>query len=171
MASRSSTWQKSVFSTGQFASEDRLYDLREIQDTAQRAEFREACLEYPLHEQPGFNQLVLSKGVTPQNLTLPPCCMESTWAGDYPADYEELWSDEGRKPYLIHWAGQALDQERPINSLFFKYLSSLEKAEWDGQVRLRLEERRRAGAWPTGVKVLNRIVGALYPKFCVQWRK
>jgi hypothetical protein len=61
--------------------------------------------------------------------------MESTWAGDYPGEYEHYWKDSDRKPYLIHWAGTRMDVPRPINQIFYNYLTASEKAEWDEQVK------------------------------------
>ena len=79
------------------------------------------------------------------NLTLPPQCMESTWAGDYPDDYEHYWSEEQRKPYLIHWAGLPMDVPRPIHQIFYNFLTPAEKAEWDEQVRQRsLSEKKNS---------------------------
>ena len=87
-----------------------------------------------------MNLLVRETGVGVTNLTLPPHNMESTWAGDYPGEFEHLWTDERRKPYLIHWAGPTLDWDRPINELFYSYLTRGERAEWDEQQR---EKRAR----------------------------
>jgi glycosyltransferase involved in cell wall biosynthesis len=101
------------------------------------------CLPDPHHEQPGLNMLVFSSGVKITNLTLPPVYMESTWAGDYPDKYEHYWTDSHRKPYLIHWAGTRMDIPRPINQIFYNYLTASEKAEWDEQVKTASVKRER----------------------------
>lgn len=148
-ASRTSTWMRDVFSTGQFAIDRRLYTHESLYAVATSAEFAEACIRYPYHEQPGINQLVLATDIPRVNLTLPPHAMESTWAGDYPGEHEHLWRNPDRKPYLIHWAGPTtLDTERPINRLFYDYLTAAELEEWHEARRQRVAqaevERRRA---------------------------
>jgi hypothetical protein len=140
-AARSSTWMRDVFSTGQFAIDRQLYSHDSLYSTATSAPFAEACIRYPLHEQPGINQLVLSTDIPRTNLTLPPHNMESTWAGDYPGEFEHLWSTPSKMPYLIHWAGpHTLDTDRPINQLFYDWLAADELKQW-GDLR-----RRRAAA-------------------------
>lgn len=136
-ASRTSTWMREVFSTGQFAIDRQLYTAESLHNTATSPAFAEACIRYPHHEQPGINQLVLSTDIPRTNLTLPPHDMQSTWAGDYPGEYEHLWSDPAKKPYLIHWAGpEIIDIDRPINRLFYEYLTAVEFREWkDGSVQ------------------------------------
>jgi hypothetical protein len=138
---RSSTWQRKVFSTGQFALDRPLYSRQSLLATAESAESRDACLDYPTHEQPGLNQLVIASGVEVTNLTLPPNQMASTWAGDYPGAFEPLWADLPVKPYLIHWAGGTLDQDLPINEIFYSYLTHAERAEWNEQRRVRALEQ------------------------------
>jgi hypothetical protein len=164
--SKSSTWQQRVFSTGQFAIDRPLYTAQQLRQTAESAEFIEACIRYPLHEQPGLNQLVYATGILVTNLTLPPHNMESTWAGDYPGQYEHLWKDASRKPYLIHWAGpKALHDERPISSIFRSFLTREERAEWDAQVierrwRREIESQRKpwlVRAWKRGVRELRMV--------------
>lgn len=149
LAARSSTWMRDVFSTGQFAIDRRLYTLGSLREVASSEPFVDACLRFPYHEQPGINQLVLATDIPRTNLTLPPHDMQSTWAGDYPAGYDRLWSDPARAPYLIHWAGpNTLDEDRPINRLFYDYLTAAERQEWDALARARRakadRERRRA---------------------------
>lgn len=149
LAARTSTWMKDVFSTGQFAIDRPLYTPESLAAVAESDEFAEACIRFRYHEQPGINQLVLATDIPRVNLTLPPYCMESTWAGDYPGEYEHLWHDPGRTPYLIHWAGPTtLDTERPINRLFYEHLTATEIKEWKAIQRRRVAqadaERRRA---------------------------
>ena len=127
---RTTTWQKAIFNTGQFACDRVLYSLDELRQTAEQESFRGTCLDSLFHEQMGINLLVHASGVPVTNLTLPPFEMESTWAGDYPDKYEKYWSSNSRKPYLIHWAGTKLHESRPIDRLFFEFLSSEEKKEY-----------------------------------------
>jgi hypothetical protein len=150
-ASRTSTWMREVFSTGQFAIDRQLYSPETLHRTATSPAFAEACIRYPLHEQPGINQLVLATDIARQNLTLPPHEMQSTWAGDYPGEYEHLWADPTKKPYLIHWAGpETLDIDRPINRLFYEYLTNAEMREWQEISKRRVAEaalrRKRASS-------------------------
>ena len=136
---RTSTWMRDVFSTGQFAIDRQLYTRESLSQTATSPPFIDTCIRYRWHEQPGINQLVLATHIPRTNLTLPPHHMESTWAGDYPGEYEHLWVDPAKKPYLIHWAGpDTLDIDRPISQLFYTYLSAAERQEWDA-----LSSRRR----------------------------
>jgi len=129
LSAKSTTWRKTTFNTGQFACDRALHTVEGLKQTASR--FAATCLRQPYHEQPGLNLLVHEAGVEITNLTLPPHAMESTWAGDYAGDYEKFWSDAQRKPYLIHWAGTAMDAGRPIDKLFYDYLTRAERKEWD----------------------------------------
>lgn len=138
-----STWQQKVFSTGQFACDQVLYTQEKLVQTARRPEFIETCLRFTAHEQPGLNLLALSTDVPVTNLTLPPYCMESSWAGDYPGEYEPLWQNSERKPYLIHWAGPTLEWPLPINQIFYDFLTREEKAEWDEQLRQKVRKRNQ----------------------------
>lgn len=145
LAARSTTWQKTVFNTGQFACDRSLYDISTLRVRAESADFVATCLRLPYHEQPGLNLLVNAADVPVHNLTLPPWNLQSTWAGDYPAEYARYWVTEAEKPYLIHWAGVPMHIDRPINALFLDHLTTSEKAEWAQQVaaeRLRREAAR-----------------------------
>jgi hypothetical protein len=135
MLMKTTAWQSKVFNAGQFACDQELYDTQSLITTAMQPEFVDTCVKFPHHEQPGLNMLVFSSGVKITNLTLPPVYMESTWAGDYPDKYEHYWTDSHRKPYLIHWAGTRMDIPRPMNQIFYNYLTASEKAEWDEQVK------------------------------------
>lgn len=165
-SARTSTWMKDVFSTGQFAIDRRLYTHESLFAAATSPEFVEACIRYPYHEQPGINQLVLATDIPRLNLTLPPFNMESTWAGDYPGEYEHLWSDPQKKPYLIHWAGPTtLDADRPINRLFYDYLTAAETEEWRALQRRRaaqakVEHRRAHNLFRRAARYVKR---ALFP--------
>jgi hypothetical protein len=143
-AQQTTTWQQNVFNTGQFACDRSLYTVEELKAATHREDFVATCLRHPSHEQPGVNLLVAASGVKITNVTLPSTAMESTWAGDYPTDYERYWNEEGRKPYLIHWAGVPMDTPRPINSIFYNFLTREEKAEWDEQTRLSTQARHRS---------------------------
>lgn len=135
MSSKSTLWQRDVFNTGQFACDRALFTVESLKATAMQPDFIETCLRFPFHEQPGLDLLVFESGVPITNVTLPPVRMESTWAGDYSDEYEYYWTDPQRKPYLIHWAGTPMDVPRPINQIFYDFLTPTEKAEWDEQVR------------------------------------
>lgn len=136
ISQKTTTWQKNVFNAGQFACDTPLFDIEELKAVAMRSDFVKTCMRFPPStDQEGLNLLVFESGVKITNLTLPPVCMESTWAGDYPADYEPYWADLQSKPYLIHWAGIHMDVPRPINQIFYNFLTQVEKAEWDEQVR------------------------------------
>jgi hypothetical protein len=169
-AARTSIWMRDVFSTGQFAIDRKLYTHDTLYRTATSEPFVNACIRYPYHEQPGINQLVLATDIPRANLTLPPHTMESTWAGDYPGAYEHLWTDPARKPYLIHWAGpHTLDIDRPINQLFYDWLSAAELTEWKELQRRRAaeaERRRRRANNPLrrGVRLLRRTFAGATPK-------
>ncbi len=128
---RSTTWPKSVFNSGQFACDRQLYTVDSLCETLTRPEVRPVALDDPFHEQPGMNLLAHLSGVPISNLTLPPHCMESTWAGDYPEDdFEQTWTDPDRKPYLIHWAGHKMDGRHAIDHLALDLLTEDERADW-----------------------------------------
>lgn len=144
MSQKSTTWQRNVFNTGQFACDRPLFSVEELKAVAMRPDLIGTCIQFPFHEQPGLNLLTFESGVKITNLTLPPACMESTWAGDYPADYEHYWADPQRKPYLIHWAGIPMHMPRPLNQIFYNFLTQAEKARWDEQVRQKLSDRKNS---------------------------
>ena len=148
---KSTNWQRLVFNTGQFACDRTLYEVDQLIETAMNPEVVETCVHCPHHEQPGLNWLVWLSGVEITNLTLPPFNMESTWAGDYPEDYKRYWSDPQRHPYLIHWAGTRMDVPRPINQIFYDFLTTDEKAEWDAQVNAKSIQRRKESRSPKSV--------------------
>jgi hypothetical protein len=135
MLSKSTLWQRDVFNSGQFACDRPLFTEALLKATAMEPAFLETCIRWPYNEQPGLDLLVLASEVEITNLTLPPLRMESTWAGDYSGEYEHYWIHPQRQPYLIHWAGTAMDVARPINQIFYDFLTSAEKIEWDEQVR------------------------------------
>ncbi len=126
------TWQKRIFNTGQFACDRPLFDLNSLKNVAESNDFKPTCIDFKFHEQPGINQLVFQSGVEVTNLTLG--TMESTWAGDYPGiHYSFGWTNES-KPYLIHWAGCAMDIQRPIDKEFLQYLTPKETITWEEEL-------------------------------------
>ncbi len=140
---KTTTWQKSVFNSGQYACDRALYTLEELQRTCELPEFAPTCLYYRLRDQFALNMLVNTTDVQVTNLTLPPLCMESTWAGDYDDDrYAHYWQQEARKPYIIHWAGVPMNQPRPINGLFYEFLTRAEREEWNQQVQRKYAPKR-----------------------------
>jgi hypothetical protein len=170
LTERCSTWQRKVFCSGQYACDRALYTQESLIEFAELPANRAACLDFPLHEQPGTNLFVLSSDVPMTNLTLPPHQMESTWAGDYPDSYAHLWEAPGSKPYLMHYAGGRLDEPKPINDLFFQFLTRAERREWDQQLAARRAAAAKRGQWPWGVRLLNRAVRLLDKRFWVQWK-
>jgi hypothetical protein len=159
LKSKSTLWQKMVFNAGQFACDKPLYSMESLMAKAESQAFKYTCLTFPYHDQPGLNLLVNASDVSIQNLTLPPFNMESTWAGDYPEkDFSIKWNDQN-KPYLIHWAGFSMQTGKPIDELFYNYLSGEEKTAWNHEVNLRMEKERKAKGF---IKVLFRKLKAIY---------
>ena len=147
---RSSLWQRNVFNAGQFACDRPLFAADQLKELIQRPDLAAACFRHPsnsflVNDQTGLNLLVHESNVPMTNLNLPPSEMESTWAGDYPADFAPYWVSRKRTPYLIHWAGVRMDAVRPINKLFYDYLTRSERGEFDRQTRdLILRSRQEA---------------------------
>jgi hypothetical protein len=136
ISKRSTVWQTDAFNTGQYASNRALYTVEELKSVAMHPDFVGTCIRWKHNEQPGLDLLVWNSGVEISNLTLPPVRMESTWAGDYPAEYECYWQDPQRKPYLIHWAGEKPGySNRPINQIFYNFLTTAERNEWEEEVK------------------------------------
>jgi hypothetical protein len=144
LASRSTTWQKNIFNAGQWSCDRALFSFPELVARCEAPGFAPTCLKFPYHDQPGLNLLVNASGVVIHNLTLPPRNMQSTWAGDYPGDYRHYWRTEDETPYLIHWAGVAMDGARPINAIFLNHLTAAERAEWNSQLAAAKRQRRAA---------------------------
>lgn len=132
----STNWTLRVFNSGQFACDSVLYSREELPDLLLSSRFRPVCLDSPFHEQPGMNLLVLERGISVTNLTLPPASLESSWAGDYrDANFSRYWEDESRKPFLLHWAGRVLKQNLPVNELYFQFLSAEERRELQASLK------------------------------------
>lgn len=161
LARKTSTWQKTVFNAGQFACDRALYTVEALKAQASQPDFVETCVTCSLHDQPGMNLLVSSSGVAVTNLTMPPFCMESSWAGDYPGEYERLWQEEQRKPYLIHWAGPTLEWPLPINQIFYDFLTREEKREWDEQLKQQVRQRsvKYEKSLPLPRRIARRMLG------------
>lgn len=124
---KTTVWQHQVFNSGQFACSEQMYTLGALQEVTQHPQFRVTCLQHHFHEQPGLNMLVFGSDISVTNLTLPPFCMESSWAGDYDGpDFKRTWKNKERMPYLIHWAGTKMCPDKPISQLFYQYLNSEE---------------------------------------------
>lgn len=135
---RSTTWQRLVFNSGQFACDRALYNNESLRQMLLQTEVASTALDGRFHEQAGINLLVLKSGVEITNLTLPPTLMESTWAGDYEqetmSDYERYWKNPTQKPYLIHYAGCSLNRSISLNQLFFKYFNSEERIQLEEEL-------------------------------------
>jgi hypothetical protein len=130
---RTTTWQRNVFNVGQYACDQQLYQTDELLSVVKDERYRSTLLtHFKFSDQVGLNLLVFLKEVPVTNLQLAPPFMESTWAGDYPtARYWEYWRDEGKKPYMVHWAGLKMDVPRPVDDLFYSYLTAAERKIWD----------------------------------------
>ncbi len=155
LAKRSTLWHRDVFNTGQFACDRILYTPQSLIDRAMQPDFISTCVRWVHNEQPGLDLLVLASEIEVNNLTLPPLRMESTWAGDYPGEYTHYWQNPQRKPYLIHWAGMEMDTPRPINKIFYQFLTPEEKMEWEEHLKENSRFRWRK----------NRFIGAIKRRF------
>lgn len=143
VSQKSSNWQLSIFNAGQWACDRRLYSFEQLREHCESEGFRNTCLTFPHHDQPGINLLVNASGVVINNMTLPPLRMESTWAGDYiDAHFERFWVDNQRKPYLIHWAGCDMSKARPIDRLMEDFLLPEELDGWRQEIRSRSEKMK-----------------------------
>lgn len=123
----STTYQKTLFNSGQFASERALYTFESLQ--AACAQMPQTCIHFPYHEQPAINYLVHASGCQMTSLTLPPYNIESSWAGHYISQTEPFWADESKMPFMLHWAGRKFSGEYPVDELFLKYLNAAERTE------------------------------------------
>lgn len=130
LAKNTTTWQKGIFNSGQFACGKQLYTLDRLKEIAHSHWACDTVLKHPFHEQPGMNLLVHAADIAVVNLTLPPHLMESTWAGDYGEDFERYWADDTRRPWLIHWAGRKMNGQVAIDELFLQYLSENERSAY-----------------------------------------
>ena len=128
---KSTTWQKFVFNSGQWACDRKLYDTKELIYFCENFYIDTLFRKTNLYkDQAAINLLVNYKNVPITNLTLPPVNMESTWAGDYLSNYSFDRFEANDKPYLIHWAGISIEDDKYINNYFFKFLSEEEKLQF-----------------------------------------
>ena len=144
LQAKTTCWQRNIFNAGQFACDRALYTEEELKRTCHDSRYTATCLRFPFHDQPGLVLLANLTDVPIRNLTLTPTCMESTWAGDYVENnYEDLWRDEERKPYLLHWAGCAMWKPRSVDPLFTQYLTAAELKEWNEEVAAKEQQESR----------------------------
>ena len=141
---RSTTWQKSCFNAGQFACDQKVFSHLNDMISFTETHPAKAPLLYDTKkwkDQNGLNLIINLRGVPVTNLTLPPHCLESSWAGDYEAPGFEYryWSQTERMPFLIHWAGCSFGDDLAINDLAKAHLS---KTEWNQILRERPRSRR-----------------------------
>jgi len=121
---KSTTWPKFVFNSGQWACDSALYEVKELIHFCEHHYIDTLFKKnYLYKDQAGINLLVNYKNITITNLTLPPVNMESTWAGDYLDEYAFKKFEENKKPYIIHWAGTPVENNRFINQYLFKFLN------------------------------------------------
>jgi len=143
LVKKTTTWQKNIFNSGQFACGQQLYTLETLKQVAHSDWACDTVLKHPYHEQPGMNLLVNAADIEIVNLTLPPHLMESTWAGDYGEDFQRYWTDDTRRPLFIHWAGRKMNGQLAIDELFLQYLNEKERiAYMDDQNRRLLDGSR-----------------------------
>lgn len=146
LRTKSSLWQKLIFNSGQYASDQILFEKDHLIELCKSTTLYYDTLEFPHHEQPGLNFLVHSSKVEYKNLTLPPFELESSWAGDYLDCLPDRNSD--RAPYLIHWAGMPRGEHREVDQLFLNYLTA------DERNRLAEEESTHKVNWQAKLKNL-----------------
>lgn len=160
LESKTTTWQKYMFNSGQFACDRELYTLLDLKTSCLKYKST-LLLDTPIYkDQPAINFLVHLSAIPVSNLTLPPYNMESTWAGSYNnKDYKKYWAEENKKPYLIHWAGCEMNTGRPIDELFLDYLTNKEKEEWTTSLKNKKEPflnkiRTRVSKFKNGLKLM-----------------
>jgi len=163
---KTTTWQKDRFNAGQYACDTRLFrDLVSLKRFVEDPRYKEVCLNYKTYDQVALNLLIHLSDVQVTNITLPPHNVESTWAGDYTDhNFERYWNDEEKKPYIIHWAGCEMNNDRPINNLFINYLSESEKKKWNdqllnpGNVSIYKKLRRKVSLLKQAIQSFKRIM-------------
>jgi len=167
LESKTTMWQWHLFNAGQFACDRVLYSLDRLLNELLEPSGHTTILGNPYHDQPGLNLLVCRSGVSITNLTLPPLCMESTWAGDYPEECESYWKVAARKPYLIHWAGHGNTTHRPIDQYYLSHMSPEERACWDKEC-VDHDVRNQRGRW--SLRGLRARLGRAYRASTVAWK-
>lgn len=123
----STTYQKTLFNTGQFACDRALYTLDSLQAACRQ--MPHTCIHFPYHEQPALNYLVHAAGAPITSLTLPPHNIASSWAGHYLDRTPPFWSDNTRAPFMLHWAGRKFSGQYPVDEIFLQYLTPDERQE------------------------------------------
>ncbi len=147
----STTYQKTLFNSGQFASERALYTLHSLQIACQQ--MPQTCIHFPYHEQPAINYLVHASGCQITSLTLPPHAIESSWAGHYVDRAEPFWTDETKMPFLLHWAGRKFSGQYPVDEIFLKHLRPDEREQLTKEhVPARLSFGARVKSFLRGIK-------------------
>jgi hypothetical protein len=165
LSQKSSLWMLSLFNAGHFACDRVLYSEAELQSASEK--YRQPCIEFPHHDQPGMNVLVSISNVEITNLCLPPYRMESTMAPDYRGDWENVWR-KGHRPYFMHYAGSSLTPDIPISRLYYDFMTKAERAEWTAMEEEKKNAKRWLQEWPLPVRMLNQIVRTVDKRFCVQ---
>jgi hypothetical protein len=131
-------WPARVFNAGQFACDQALYTVEKLKQTCLDPLYANTCFNF---DQCGTVLLANLSQVRISNLTLPPVNMESTWAGSYEDDnFEKYWTEESRKPYLLHWAG--VHWPVPVDRLFTDFLTPNERQIWAAQAEQKFRKRR-----------------------------
>lgn len=127
---KSTMWQKNIFNSGQFASDQALFTVENLIRKITEPDFIDTCLNSPVHEQPAMNLLVATHSIKFTNITLPPYNFESSWAGDYKDNIGFNLLNSPKGPYMVHWAGFPLIYTDKINNIFYSYMTEKEKNEW-----------------------------------------
>lgn len=156
---KSTTWQKSIFNSGQFACDKALYNMETLKEVVINPKHREALNS---HDQISINLFVFLSEVKISNITLPPYNMESTWAGDYPdEDFRKYWLDNSKKPYLIHWAGYKVAVDKPIDKLFTAYLTKAEYEDLINQLdtyKETFKQHKKRKVFPWFKQIIKRLI-------------
>jgi hypothetical protein len=162
LVKKTTTWQKNVFNSGQFACGQQLYTFEKLKQIAHSDWACDTVLKHLFHEQPGMNLLVNASNVEIVNLTMPPHLMESTWAGDYGEDFERYWADDARKPWLIHWAGRKMNGRLAIDELFLQYLNEDERSAYIADQNLSLIHSNRNSLVRTVLRAIKSLLKEMY---------
>ena len=167
LSERTSLFRLKIFNSGHFSCDRRLYTEDEIMEVSEKPQYRSTCLEYPLHEQPGINLLVALSNIEITNLSLPPNDMGSTMAVDYYGEWKSLLQGD-KRPYFMHYAGSVLLEDLPINRLFYDFLTSAERTEWDATVAKQMQQSAWRENWSLPVRIVNKLLRLVDSRFHVQ---
>jgi hypothetical protein len=171
LATLSSRWPLFTFNSGFFAFEEPLYEEKELISVIQSPETRGTCLERKASpvDQPGINWLVLRKQRNIFNFNLPPQSMESTMVVDYDKQGAVDRAISGPSaPAFLHYAGPVFEQGHFLTELFTSHLTAAERPEWEANIKRKREALRWLENWPMQIRVLNRLVRFVDPRFYVQ---